>query len=206
MISHFGCPQSQPPYCSRTSLQYKPSQEDYLPTSRSTSNKDKLLGPTLVISADTFAKKNKQQQQQQQEEEEKDSNDNENDEDEEQCSDKDNRQQEVNNVAAAQTARRGSDTYLSSKDESALPAKQQRLLHFHNPSLQPGQEGTGNHGDSCSDGEMINTRAKSDKEQKRPRPLKQKRPSSSCQGTAQKERKHYLQQRSTRQPKAHCKP
>jgi hypothetical protein len=75
-----------------------------------------LLSPTLSISTDIFAKENKQQQ-------EEDSDDNENNEDKEQSSDKDDRQREVNDIAAAQIARRGGDTHLSSEDESTLSAK-----------------------------------------------------------------------------------
>ena len=107
----------------------EPSQEDHLPTSRSTSNEDELLSPMLVISTDTFTKENKQQQQQQQqeeEEEEEDNGDNENNEDEEEDGDRDYRQQEVDNIAAAQTAKRGRDPLK--EDKSTLLAKRQRLL------------------------------------------------------------------------------
>jgi hypothetical protein len=195
MIPHFGRPQSQLPRCSRTSPQYKPSQEDPLPTSRSISNEDELLSPILVIGTDTFAKENKQQ------EEEEDNDDIENNKDMEQSSDKDDRQQEVNNVAATQTARRDGDTYLSSENESVLPVKQQRLLYSSDPFCQLGQEGTGSYSDSCSDGGISNTCAKSDEGQSRLRSAKRKRPSSSDEGTRQKKRRHYLQHRSTRKPK-----
>ena len=111
----------------------------------------------------------------------------------------------MNNIVAAQIARKSSNTYLSSKDESMLPAKQQRLLYSHDLSLQPGQEGARSYSNSCSNSKLSNICAKSDKEQRRLCSTKQKQPSLSDKSTRQKKQRYYLQHRSAGQPKLYSR-
>jgi hypothetical protein len=99
--------------------------------------------------------------------------------------DEDGRQprQEVNGVAAALMTGKVGDTHLSSKEDES-PG-----LANHDPSPDPSQDRAGS--DSHSDDEL-NTN--SDGDDKEPRPMKRKWPSSSCDGPMRKKRKHRLQQ------------
>ena len=63
-------------------------------------------------------------------------------------------QLEVNNVAAALTAKRNGDTSLSSGgDESARPARRQRALPYSDSSLELGQVEMGSYRDSAMFGQ-----------------------------------------------------
>jgi hypothetical protein len=99
-------------------------------------------------------------------------------------------------VAAALITGKVGDTHLSSKkDESPGLANR-------DPSPELSKDKLGS--DSCSDDEF-NNYPKSDKDDGRPGPAKRKRPSLHNNGPMQKKRKHYLEQKSTRQHRPHSK-
>jgi len=79
-------------------------------------------------------------------------------------------------------------------DDDAQPQRQ--------VSPEPIQGPRGSHGDGGSNDELNSSEAESGEEARRPRP-KRKRSSLSHAGPVQKKRKHHLQQRSTRQSRAH---
>ena len=171
MMSNSARPRSQPLHYSRASLLNQLCQEGHLHIGRSITDEYGLVRPILYT--DTFDEEKRQQRQQQQQQE-----------------DDGQLQQKVNNVAAALTTERISDTHLFSKgDESARPAKRQRPLPYGDSSPEPSHDEAGSRDDE------------------RPRPAKRKRPSSSYDGLTQRKRKDYLQQRTSRQrkpcPKSH---
>jgi hypothetical protein len=95
------------------------------------------------------------------------------------------------------------DTYLSSKGDGR-PAERHQLLASHDPSPEPSHNGMGSCSDSHSDDEL-NNKADSDDDNRKPRPTKRKRPSSSYYGSTPKKRR-LPQQRSARQPRQRSKP
>jgi hypothetical protein len=114
-------------------------------------------------------------------------------------------QQEVNDVAAALTAERVGDTYLSGmKDRSPRPAERQRLLSSRDPSPEPSHNKAGSDSDSDSHDEL-EKEADSYKDDEEPRHMKRERPSSSYDGPTLKKRKHHLQQGSARQRRPRSK-
>jgi hypothetical protein len=98
-------------------------------------------------------------------------------------------------VALSGALESSGNTHLSSKeDESARPAKRQRLLPFHDLSLLPSQDGVGSDSDHYS-GDELNTNFELDEDDRRSRPAHRKQPSSSCDGLTQSKRKHHFQRR-----------
>ncbi|KAI9782621.1 MAG: hypothetical protein M1839_004867 [Geoglossum umbratile] len=165
--SHSARPRSPPPRCSRASTGNQLSQEDRLHAGRSTADEreygDELVRPAL--NTDTFDKGERQQQEAEVEGEV----DKHDDEDDSQP------QQRVNSVAAVLMTERVGDTHLSSKgDKSARPAKQQRPLPYSDSSSEPSHDEVGSYSDSYSDDKLNNAKAKSDEDDERPRPAKQK--------------------------------
>jgi hypothetical protein len=109
----------------------------------------------------------------------------------------------VKGVAAKPTAKRVGDTHLSGKaDGSPRPAERQQLLPDREPSPATSHDKAGC--DSHSSDKLNNT--ESDKDDKEPRPMKRKRPSSSQDGPMHKKPKPRLQQRSTGQHRPRSKP
>ncbi|KAI9854330.1 MAG: hypothetical protein M1813_001284 [Trichoglossum hirsutum] len=113
--------------------------------------------------------KEKRQQWQQQEDEDEDEDNNED------CQ----LQQKVNNVAEALTTKRVDDTHLSSKrDKSTRPTKRQRPLLYSDSYSELSHDKAESYSDSYSDSyssdELNNAKAKSDEDDKKLRPAKQK--------------------------------
>jgi hypothetical protein len=114
----------------------------------------------------TFDKEKRQQRQQQQQEDEDEDEDNNED-----CQ----LQQKVNNVAEALTTKRVDDTHLSSKrDKSTRPTKRQRPLLYSDSYSELSHDKAGSYSDSYSSDELNNAKAKSDEDDKKLRPAKQK--------------------------------
>lgn len=152
--------------------------QDHFPTDRSAGDEHEPIRPAL--NSDIFDGEERQRQ-----EDEDCDNDNE---------DSRQPQQEVMEDVAGKV---GDTHQCSKKGESPGLANRDSFS-------KPSQDKLGSHSDRCS-GVELKSNPESDDDDGRPRPAKQKRPSSS-NGPMHKKRKHHPEQRSTRQHGPHSNP
>jgi hypothetical protein len=184
---------NQSPRRSRSSSLNQLSQEDNLHTSRSAVDEHEQAR----LSLDTHAFHEDRRRKDEKQKVSCGSDEEEEEEEEKEEVDDARPQRETNSAEAALMAKTSSYRLPRKMDEGTKPTGRQRSLPSHDSSSDPDQDARGSHGNGCSNDEFSSTHAESGEEDKRPCPLKRKRPSLSGAGPAQKKRKHHLQQRST---------
>jgi hypothetical protein len=161
VLSYSTRPRNQSPLRSRSPPLNQLSQEDLLHTDRSAADEHEPVCPPL--DTNTFGEDRRQEEEKQ----EASGGGGGDDDDDAQP------QREMNSVEAALTAKKCCDSRLSrKKDEGTNSARRQKPLPSGDSSLEPGQDATGSYSDGCRDGELSNTHAESDEEDRRPRPTK----------------------------------
>lgn len=186
-------PQSLSLRQSGTSLENQLSEENYLSISRSVVDEYEHELVSSVPNTDSFDEGERQQQEMEADEAADEAADGNNDEDDSHA------RQEVNSMATTLAAEGVSDTHLSSKEDgSPRPAERQQLLPSRDPSSETSHDDAGSYNDTHSNDELHNN-ADSDDDNRRLRPAKRKRSSSSYDSPIFKKRRCHLQQRSTGQ-------
>jgi hypothetical protein len=190
VIFHSAPSCNQSPHCSRSSLLNQFSQEDNLHTDRSATDEHEPVRPSLDTHA--FHEEDRRREDEKQEVSCGSDDDDEGEEVNDALP-----QRETNSVKATLMAKKSSRCLCRKKDKGTKPAERQRPLPSRDSSPKLDQDARGSHGNGYSDDGISNIHAESDEDNKRPRPLKRKRPSLSHAGPAQKKHKHHLQHRST---------